>query len=97
MLIALLVSLGLGSLRAEDVWTNDFEAAKARARAEDKDVLIAFTAERVMSSHHLKESVLDTPEFQAAATKHFVFVELEDYRGSCPFSEFGVALFCPMW
>ncbi|MFM2092721.1 MAG: Disulfide bond reductase DsbH precursor [Planctomycetota bacterium] len=63
---------------ADDLWTEDFDAAKAAAAAGGKDLLIDFTGSDWCGwCIRLKEEVFDTPEFRAAATASFVLVEID--------------------
>ena len=59
------------------VWTEDFEAAKAQAAKEGKDMLLDFTgSDWCHWCIVLREEVFDKAEFDAAM-KDFVFVELD--------------------
>ena len=77
LLIALICCLPmLGA--ADGMWTEDFEAAKAKAKAEGKDLLIDFTgSDWCHWCVKLKEEVFDHDSFNKAASKHFVLVELD--------------------
>lgn len=63
---------------ADSIWMNDFEAAKARAAAEDKDLLIDFTGSDWCGwCIKLKEEVFVHDSFKSAIQKDFVLVELD--------------------
>lgn len=67
----------------QGAWTEDFEAAKARAVKEGKDLLIDFTGSDWCGwCVKLKKEVFDTEDFLAEAPKHFVLVELDFPRKS---------------
>lgn len=62
----------------QEEWIQDFAAAKAKAKAEKKDLLIDFTGSDWCGwCIKLDKEVFSTPEFQAAAPKMFVFVKLD--------------------
>ena len=72
---------------AEGAWMEDFEAAKAKAKAEGKDLLIDFTgSDWCHWCVKLKEEVFDHESFTLAASKSFIFVEL-DFPNSKPQSD----------
>lgn len=59
-------------------WTEDFAAAKRRAKAEKKLVLMDFTgSDWCRNCMRLRGQVLDTPEFEAYAEDKFVFMEVD--------------------
>ncbi len=59
-------------------WMTDFEAAKARARAENKAILMDFTgSDWCGPCMHLKQAILSTPEFETYAADKFVLVEVD--------------------
>lgn len=59
-------------------WMTDFEAAKALAKKENKDLLIDFTGSDWCGwCIRLKKEVFNTKEFKAEVHKHFVLVELD--------------------
>ena len=59
-------------------WLDDFEAAKAKAEKDGKDLLLDFTGSDWCSwCGKLKEEVFNTEAFQKEAPKHFVLVELD--------------------
>ncbi len=67
------------AVRGEDgLWRTDFEAAKAKAKAEKKFLLVDFTgSDWCIWCKRLKTEVFDKDEFQNEAPKHFVLVELD--------------------
>ena len=67
------------AVRGEDgLWRTDFEAAKAKAKAEKKFLLVDFTgSDWCVWCKRLKAEVFDKDEFQNEAPKHFVLVELD--------------------
>jgi thioredoxin-related protein len=67
------------AVRAEgDLWQTDFEAAKAKAKAENKLLLVDFTgSDWCPYCKKLKGEVFDKDQFKAEAPKHFVLVELD--------------------
>ena len=64
---------------AEDaLWQTNFEASKAKAKAESKLLLVDFTGSDWCGwCIKLKSEVFDTTEFQTEAPKKFVLVELD--------------------
>ncbi len=59
-------------------WMTDFDAAKAKAKAEDKAILMDFTgSDWCGPCMHLKSAVLDTPAFEAYAKDKFVLMEVD--------------------
>lgn len=63
---------------AQAVWVTDWEAAKAEAQEKGKDLLIDFTgSDWCVWCKRLKAEVFDKKEFQEAAPKSFVLVELD--------------------
>lgn len=66
------------AIAGQELWTTDFEAAKAQAAKENKDILVFFTGSDWCGwCKILKKEVLDTPAFQAAAPKQFVLEEAD--------------------
>ena len=62
----------------QEIWTDNFEAAKAQAVKENKDILIDFTGSDWCGwCIQLKKEVFSTPEFEAAAPKSFVLMEAD--------------------
>ena len=68
-----------GTARAEKVlWHTDFEAAKAKAKAEQKLLLVDFTGSDWCGwCIKLKDEVFDKQAFEKEAPKAFVLVELD--------------------
>lgn len=59
-------------------WTTDLDAARTRAAAEGKSVLVDFTGSDWCGyCIQLKKNVFDTPEFEAFAKNNFLFVEID--------------------
>lgn len=59
-------------------WTTDLDAARTRAAAEGKSVLVDFTGSDWCGyCIQLKRTVFDTPEFEAYAKDKFLFVEVD--------------------
>ena len=67
------------AVRGEDeLWQTDFEAAKAKAKAENKLVLVDFTgSDWCIWCKKLHGEVFDKDEFKTEAPKHFILVELD--------------------
>lgn len=69
-------------LRAGDGWTDDFEAAKAQAEKEGKDLLLDFTGSDWCGwCIRLHKEVFDQESFKKEAPKNFILVELDFPRG----------------
>lgn len=67
---------GSRSGQADAAWVkNDFDAALAKARAENKPILIAFTGYACTNCHWMKANLLTKPEV-AELLRSFVLVEL---------------------
>jgi thioredoxin-related protein len=65
-------------LAAMDGWLTDFEEAKARAKKENKDILIDFTgSDWCAPCLRLKAEVFEKEPFKTEAPKHFVLVSLD--------------------
>jgi thioredoxin-related protein len=63
---------------AASLWTDDFEAAKAQAKKEGKDLLVDFTGSDWCGwCIKLKAEVFDKEKFKTEAPKKFVLVELD--------------------
>lgn len=64
-------------------WIGDFEAAKAKAKAEKKALLVDFTgSDWCGNCIALRKNVFDTPEFEAYAKDKFVLAEVDVPRGN---------------
>jgi len=62
----------------EGPWLTDFEAAKAKAKAEKKLLLVDFTgSDWCVWCRKLKDQALDKEPFKTEAPKRFVLVELD--------------------
>lgn len=74
-----LITLSIGAAHAADeLWSTDFEAAKATAAKEGKDLLVDFTGSDWCGwCIKLKEEVFDQDAFKKEAVKSFVLVELD--------------------
>jgi thiol:disulfide interchange protein len=67
---------GGGAATESSAWMkNDFDGALAKAKAEGKQVLVAFTGYACTNCHWMKANMFPKPEV-AAALKNFVLVEL---------------------
>lgn len=72
--------------RAADGWMTDYEAAKAMAAKEQKDILMDFTgSDWCVSCAALKKEVWDKDVFKQEAPKHFVLL-MVDYPQQKPLS-----------
>lgn len=59
-------------------WTTDLDAARTRAAAEGKSILVDFTGSDWCGyCIQLKKNVFDTPQFEAYAKDKFIFVEVD--------------------
>jgi thioredoxin-related protein len=77
-LFALLAVASVFNAQAEDLWTEDFAAAQAKAEKEGKDLLVDFTgADWCHWCVKLKEEVFDKQAFKDAAPKSFILVEAD--------------------
>jgi thiol-disulfide isomerase/thioredoxin len=82
--LAALLGLLARPAPAQDLWVTDFEAAKTKAKAEQKTLLLDFTgSDWCIWCKKLKAEVFDLPAFKDAAPKQFVLVEL-DYPNAKP-------------
>ena len=76
--IAALAALLPAQIQPANGWITDFTAAKARAKAEDKDLLVNFTgSDWHTMSIKLYAEVLSKPRFLAAVQKDFVLVSVD--------------------
>lgn len=75
----IVVMLTITSLcEASEGWTEDFEAAKKRAKEEKKDLLVDFTgSDWCEPCMMLEQQVLGTEKFKIEAPKSFVLVKLD--------------------
>ena len=61
-----------------DGWSDDFENAQKQARAQNKDLLVAFSGSDWCGwCIRLRKQVLDTPAFEAYAKDKFVLLEVD--------------------
>ena len=75
--VALLLAAA-GRAGAEELWTDNFEQAKAQAKKEGKDLLLDFTGSDWCGwCIKLHAEVFDTEKFKAEAPKKFVLVTLD--------------------
>jgi len=75
---ATLLALSSIATAQESQWTQDFAKAKAKAKAENKDLLLDFTGSDWCGwCIKLDEEVFAKEEFQKEAPKHFVLVKLD--------------------
>lgn len=75
-LLACCALLNVGA--AESTWLTDLPNAQAKAKAENKMVLMDFTGSDWCGwCIKFKQEVLDTPEFKNYAAKNLVLVELD--------------------
>jgi thioredoxin-related protein len=73
-----LLALAGSARAADDLWQTDFDAAKAKAKAEKKLLLVDFTGSDWCGwCKKLKSEVFDKEEFKKDAPKNFVLVELD--------------------
>lgn len=82
MFRSILCTLGLAAAVAPAFaaleWTTDLDAARERAAAEGKTVLVDFTGSDWCGyCIQLKKNVFDTPEFEKLAKDKFLFVEID--------------------
>ena len=79
LLLSMLVGFAALSLSAADLeWHTDLAKAQAKAKAENKRVLIDFTgSDWCVFCIKLHKEVFTTPEFAAYAKKNLVLVEID--------------------
>jgi len=66
------------ALHAAGAWSTNFEAAKAAAAKENKDILMDFTgSDWCEGCIHLEKEVFEKDSFQQEAPKHFVLLKLD--------------------
>jgi len=76
--LSLLTSFATAQNQEQDLWIQDFAAAKARAKAEKKDLLVDFTGSDWCGwCIKLDDEVFGKETFQTEAPKHFVLVKLD--------------------
>ena len=77
--IAIILSAALSTaMAASEAWTSDYEAARKKAAAENKDLLIDFTGSDWCAwCIKLRKEVFDLPAFEAGVKDKFVLVELD--------------------
>lgn len=76
LLVAAVAAMIAPAFAAE--WISDFDAAKAKAAQENKAILADFTGSDWCGwCIRLRQSVLDTPEFEAYAKDKFVLAEID--------------------
>jgi thioredoxin-related protein len=78
-LVAVIALLFAGcAAQGREIWTENFEEAKALAAKDGKDLLLEFTgSDWCPYCIELRQKVFDTPEFKKEAPKSFVLVELD--------------------
>jgi len=77
----LIISCGF-SLWAQDIWTEDWNAALQQAQREGKDLLINFTgSDWCVWCQRLDAEVFSTPSFRQQAPQRFILVKLDFPRG----------------
>jgi thioredoxin-related protein len=82
ILLAACLFMTAGLFGADALWTEDFEAAKAKAEKDGKDMLLDFTGSDWCGwCIKLKQEVFDKEAFKTEAAKHFVLVELDYPQG----------------
>jgi thioredoxin-related protein len=75
---AVLVASASLSLAAAEGWMTDWEAAKAKAKAENKPILINLTGSDWCTwCIKIEKEVFSTKEFQEFAAKHLVLMEAD--------------------
>ena len=80
--LSVVSSLVSPAFAAGDLWSQDFEAAKKRAAAEHKDLLVDFTGSDWCGwCIRLQKEVFTTDAFVKAAPEKFVLVELDFPQG----------------
>lgn len=79
IIVLMIACCALLQVRAAELdWTTDVPAALAKAKAENKTVLLDFTGSDWCGwCIKFKKEALDTPEFQDYAAKNLVLVEVD--------------------
>ena len=76
--LSLLAGLAIAQNEKNDIWMTDFAAAKAKAKAENKDLLVDFTGSDWCGwCIKLDNEVFGKEEFKNEAPKSFVLVKLD--------------------
>jgi len=76
--LSLLAGLAIAQDEQKDIWMTDFAAAKAKAKAENKDLLVDFTGSDWCGwCIKLDNEVFGKEEFKNEAPKSFVLVKLD--------------------
>ena len=71
-----------GNVSADKLWTDDFDDAKARAKAENRFMLLDFTgSDWCPPCIAMRKNVFSKKEFVTAASKKFILVELDFPKG----------------
>src|ERR1700757_4598201 len=77
-LLGCLLWVTCGFARAEVTWLTDFNAAKAKAKSDNKLVLVEFTGSDWCGYCKLMQAeIFSKPQFQDYAAKNLVLVELD--------------------
>ncbi len=78
LLLACAVLIFAGPTRAELNWLTDYDAAKSKAKSDNKLVLLDFTgSDWCVYCKQLGAEVFSKPQFQEYAAKNLVLVELD--------------------
>lgn len=76
--IASMAVLSAAAIAGESGWLNDFEAAKAQAKAENKPIFINFTGSDWCGwCIKLEKEVFSKKEFQEYAKQHLILMEVD--------------------
>ena len=79
---ALVATLSSDAAASGDAWTDDFQAARERAKTEGKDLLLEFTgSDWCPPCMKLTREVFSTEKFQDEASKRYVLVIVDNPRG----------------
>jgi thioredoxin-related protein len=80
--IAVVACVVSPAFAAKDGWLENFEQAKAQAKAENKNILLDFTGSDWCGwCKKLDAEVFSQKEFKEYASKHFVLVEVDFPQG----------------
>jgi thioredoxin-related protein len=78
LLLSVISLLGCAAIAAEPAWLTDYAAAKAKAKSDNKLVLLDFTGSDWCGwCKRLNAEVFSQPQFQEYAAKNLVLVELD--------------------